>query len=54
MKSIEAGKCFVLPDGVDLRLGALVEPMAVAWRGVELSGSGKLTPRWWWGAVRSA
>lgn len=39
VKSIEAGKCFVLPDGVDLRLGALVEPMAVAWRGVELSGA---------------
>ena len=33
-KIVDADQCFVLPDGVDLRLGALVEPMAVAWRGV--------------------
>lgn len=29
---------FTLPDGVDLRLGALVEPMAVGWHAVRLSG----------------
>ena len=37
-KIVPAENCFVLPDGVDLRLGALVEPMAVAWHGVELAG----------------
>lgn len=31
---VSAEHCFVLPVDVDLRLGALVEPMAVAWRGV--------------------
>jgi len=36
-KIVDADKCFVLPDGVDLRLGALVEPMAVAWHGVALA-----------------
>ncbi len=30
-------QCVKLPDSVDLRLGALVEPMAVAWRAVRRS-----------------
>lgn len=33
-----ATKLHVLPENVDLRLGALVEPMAVAWHAVERSG----------------
>jgi (R,R)-butanediol dehydrogenase/meso-butanediol dehydrogenase/diacetyl reductase len=36
-KIVDADKCFVLPEGLDLQLGALVEPMAVAWRGVTLA-----------------
>ncbi len=28
---VRAGQCFVLPPSIDLSLGALVEPMAVAW-----------------------
>jgi (R,R)-butanediol dehydrogenase/meso-butanediol dehydrogenase/diacetyl reductase len=39
VKIIDAGQCFVLPSGVDLRLGALTEPMAVAWHGVALAGA---------------
>lgn len=37
VKLIDADKCYVLPDGVSLELGALVEPMAVAYHGVKLS-----------------
>ncbi len=37
VKIVDAQSCFVLGDGADLRLGALVEPMAVAWRGVALA-----------------
>lgn len=33
-KLVDAELCFALPDEVDLALGALVEPMAVAWHGV--------------------
>jgi (R,R)-butanediol dehydrogenase/meso-butanediol dehydrogenase/diacetyl reductase len=40
VKIVDAGQCFVLPPEVDLRLGALAEPMAVAWHGVALSGAG--------------
>lgn len=40
VKIVDANQCFVLPDTVDLRLGALVEPMAVAWHGVALSAPG--------------
>lgn len=36
--TIAASKLHVLPDNVDLRMGALVEPMAVAWHAVERSG----------------
>lgn len=36
-KLIAADQCFLLPDGVDLELGALVEPMAVGWHGVEVA-----------------
>jgi (R,R)-butanediol dehydrogenase/meso-butanediol dehydrogenase/diacetyl reductase len=36
-KIVEARDCFVLPEGLDLRFGALVEPMAVAWHGVTLA-----------------
>ncbi|MET8468696.1 2,3-butanediol dehydrogenase [Streptomyces sp. NPDC006422] len=34
----DASKAHVLPDGVDLRTGALVEPMAVGWHAVSRSG----------------
>ncbi|MEU7814982.1 alcohol dehydrogenase catalytic domain-containing protein [Pseudonocardia sp. NPDC049154] len=34
---VAAERLHLLPDGVDLRLGALVEPMAVAWRAVTAS-----------------
>lgn len=36
LKLVDADSCFVLPAGVGLELGALVEPMAVAWHAVEL------------------
>src|SRR6478735_3602025 len=36
--TIDASKLHVLPENVDLRLGALVEPMAVAWHAVSRSG----------------
>ncbi len=36
--TVRADKVFVLPDGVDLLLGALVEPMATGWHAVERSG----------------
>ncbi|MFD5309410.1 alcohol dehydrogenase catalytic domain-containing protein [Streptomyces ardesiacus] len=35
---VDASKLHVLPDGVDLRMGALVEPMAVGWHAVSRSG----------------
>ncbi|MEU2509263.1 alcohol dehydrogenase catalytic domain-containing protein [Streptomyces sp. NPDC007863] len=34
----DASKLHLLPDGVDLRMGALVEPMAVGWHAVARSG----------------
>ncbi|MFE3945855.1 2,3-butanediol dehydrogenase [Streptomyces sp. NPDC059118] len=34
----EASMLHVLPDGVDLRMGALAEPMAVGWHAVSRSG----------------
>ncbi|WP_430645166.1 2,3-butanediol dehydrogenase [Agromyces sp. GXS1127] len=37
--TVDATKLHVLPESVDLRLGALVEPMAVAWHAVERSGA---------------
>ncbi|UNX54767.1 2,3-butanediol dehydrogenase [Georgenia sp. TF02-10] len=36
--TVPASQLHKLPDAVDLRLGALVEPMAVAWHAVERSG----------------
>jgi (R,R)-butanediol dehydrogenase/meso-butanediol dehydrogenase/diacetyl reductase len=39
VKVVDATQCFTLPDTVDLRLGALVEPMAVAWHGAALGSS---------------
>lgn len=36
--TVEAAKAFPLPAGVDLRMGALVEPMAAAWHAVVRSG----------------
>jgi (R,R)-butanediol dehydrogenase/meso-butanediol dehydrogenase/diacetyl reductase len=36
--TVPASMLHVLPDNVDLRMGALVEPMAVAWHSVERSG----------------
>lgn len=35
---VAASMLHVLPESVDLRLGALVEPMAVAWHAVRMSG----------------
>ncbi|MFJ4705652.1 2,3-butanediol dehydrogenase [Streptomyces anulatus] len=35
---VDASKLHVLPDGVDLRMGALVEAMAVGWHAVSRSG----------------
>lgn len=35
--TVGADRLHRLPDGVDLRMGALVEPMAVAWHAAELS-----------------
>lgn len=35
---VDASKVHVLPESVSLELGALVEPMAVAWHAVEQSG----------------
>jgi (R,R)-butanediol dehydrogenase/meso-butanediol dehydrogenase/diacetyl reductase len=37
--TIAASKLHVLPENVDLRMGALVEPMAVAWHAVSRSGA---------------
>lgn len=39
VKIVDAAKCHILPDGVSLEMGALVEPMAVAYHGVGLSGA---------------
>lgn len=36
--TVDAAKLHVLPENVDLRMGALVEPMAVAWHAVSRSG----------------
>ncbi|CAN5281164.1 2,3-butanediol dehydrogenase [soil metagenome] len=36
--TVPASKLHILPPSVDLRFGALVEPMAVAWHAVERSG----------------
>ncbi|MFF7292589.1 2,3-butanediol dehydrogenase [Microbacterium sp. NPDC008134] len=36
--TVDASKLHVLPESVDLRLGALVEPMSVAWHAVSRSG----------------
>lgn len=37
--TIDAAKLHVLPENVDLRMGALVEPMSVAWHAVSRSGA---------------
>ena len=36
--TVQAGKVFVLPDGVDLFTGALVEPLATCWHAVRRAG----------------
>lgn len=36
--TVDASKVHVLPENVDLRMGALVEPMSVAWHAVSRSG----------------
>lgn len=36
--TVDAAKLHVLPENVDLRMGALVEPMSVAWHAVARSG----------------
>lgn len=36
--TVDASKLHVLPENVDLRLGALVEPMSVSWHAVSRSG----------------
>lgn len=35
---VDASFCFLLPDSISLELGALVEPIAVAWHAVKYSG----------------
>jgi (R,R)-butanediol dehydrogenase/meso-butanediol dehydrogenase/diacetyl reductase len=37
--TVDAAKLHKLPSSVDLRMGALVEPMAVSWHAVDLSGA---------------
>ncbi|KAF2096744.1 hypothetical protein NA57DRAFT_78340 [Rhizodiscina lignyota] len=34
---VDEAKCFLLPENVSLELGALVEPLAVAWHAVKIS-----------------
>lgn len=36
--AIDANLCYPLPDSVDLKLAALVEPLAVAWHALVVSG----------------
>ena len=36
--AIDSKMCYPLPDSVDLSLAALIEPLAVAWHAVEISG----------------
>lgn len=36
--AIDAKLCYPLPDSVDLKLAALIEPLAVAWHAVSISG----------------
>ncbi|KAF2713479.1 threonine dehydrogenase, partial [Pleomassaria siparia CBS 279.74] len=36
--AIDAKLCYPLPDSVDLSLAALIEPLAVAWHAIEISG----------------
>ncbi|KAI7548454.1 GroES-like protein [Hortaea werneckii] len=35
---VKTASCFALPDGVSLEVGALVEPLAIAWHSVRSSG----------------
>lgn len=43
--AIDAKLCYPLPDSVDLSLAALIEPLAVAWHAVEISGISDWTSR---------
>jgi (R,R)-butanediol dehydrogenase / meso-butanediol dehydrogenase / diacetyl reductase len=36
--TVLASMCYTLPDGMSLELGAVVEPLSVAWHGVVASG----------------
>lgn len=36
--AVDARLCYSLPDTVDLGLAALIEPLAVAWHAIEISG----------------
>ena len=36
---LRAEQCMTLPDSVDLRMGALVEPLAASWRAIKRSGA---------------
>jgi (R,R)-butanediol dehydrogenase/meso-butanediol dehydrogenase/diacetyl reductase len=36
--TVPASLCYPLPDSVSLELSALVEPLAVAWHGIQASG----------------
>lgn len=38
--TVSAAQCMKLPNSVDLRTGALVEPMAASWRAARRSGAG--------------
>lgn len=35
---VKTASCFALPDGVSLEVGALVEPLAIAWHNIRTSG----------------
>jgi threonine dehydrogenase-like Zn-dependent dehydrogenase len=42
---IKASMCFELPDSIPFDIGALIEPLAVAWNALELSGFRTATNR---------
>ncbi|KAF1997283.1 threonine dehydrogenase [Amniculicola lignicola CBS 123094] len=39
--AVDAGLCYPLPDSVDLKLACLIEPLAVAWHAIMISGIDK-------------
>jgi threonine dehydrogenase-like Zn-dependent dehydrogenase len=45
LATIKSSMCFELPDSIPFDVGALIEPLAVAWNAVELSGFRAATDR---------